>query len=147
MRVGDTSIYTSMYQKRTATETGSLTGQAVTTSTPGKPLERDQSATTLGSSLWLLQTEVFSSKAAAADAAEKDAIRTEFLELNEKSPAERVREDYLERHGLSEEDLAKMSDEERQTTEKEIQELIKRQLGFDDSSSAKPSAPAASEQG
>lgn len=47
-----------------------------------------------------------------------------FLEEAQKSPMERMREQILEELGLTEEDLAQMSPDERRATEDKIRELI-----------------------
>lgn len=146
MRIGDTGIYGSSYQKRQTADPGAAKAAPMDLASSGRSLERDQAASGLSSNLWLLQSGVFSTKAAAAEAADKGAVRAEFLELNEKTPAERIREDYLEKHGLTEEELAKMSDEERQKVESEIAELVKRQLGFDEKASAEQAANSGSVQ-
>lgn len=47
-----------------------------------------------------------------------------FLEEAQKSPMERMREQILEQLGITEEDLAQMSPEERRATEDQIRRLI-----------------------
>jgi len=54
----------------------------------------------------------------------KTSVRTAFLEIIHKSPAERMRDSFLKSHGLTEEDLANMSSTEREKIEDEIKRLI-----------------------
>ncbi|EHS53834.1 hypothetical protein PDO_3983 [Rhizobium sp. PDO1-076] len=135
MRIGESSIYSSSYSIQSKNNSGDANAQIrapLVTTSPSVGVEADTSAKGLSSNLWLLQTDVYYSKDAEKAAAGKEDLAAEFRELSEKSAAERIREDYLESHGLTEEDLAAMSDEERQAIEDDIQQLIKRQLGFDE---------------
>jgi hypothetical protein len=135
MRIGENSIYSSSYSIQSKSNSGDMSAQTrapLATTSPSVGVEAGTSAKGLSSNLWLLQTDVYYSKEAEETAARKDALKAEFRELNSQSPAERIREDYLESHGMTEEDLAALSDEERQAIEDEIQQLIKQQLGFDE---------------
>lgn len=51
-----------------------------------------------------------------------------FLAEAKKTPAERIRDDWLARHKMTEEDLQAMSPEKREAIEKEIAEELKRKL-------------------
>jgi len=52
-----------------------------------------------------------------------------FMKYQEMTPAEKLRASYLSSKGLTEEDVAAMTPEERTKLEKEIEESIKRQMG------------------
>lgn len=60
-----------------------------------------------------------------------DAVEN-FLAEAKKTPAQRIRDDWLARHKMSEEDLASMPAEKREAIEKEIAEELKRKLTGDD---------------
>ncbi|SMH59362.1 hypothetical protein [Azospirillum agricola] len=62
-------------------------------------------------------------KVSAADA---------FIKEAQKTPAQRIREELLARHKVSEEDLAAMDPEKRSAIEKEIAEELKRRLAGKD---------------
>lgn len=51
-----------------------------------------------------------------------------FLAEAKKTPAQRIREEWLARHKMSENDLRAMDDKKREAAEKEIAEEIKRRL-------------------
>jgi hypothetical protein len=62
---------------------------------------------------------------ADAEAATKPKTAEEqFLDYAQKSPAERMRDDILKSLGLTEDDLAKMSPEERAAVEEKIKKMI-----------------------
>lgn len=63
--------------------------------------------------------EVAASKTSAADA---------FLAEAKKTPAQRIRDDWLARHKMSEDDLKTMDSKKRESVEKDIAEEIKRKL-------------------
>lgn len=75
----------------------------------------------LASSLWTL--------AASQDSSLGPSPREEFLEWADMDPAERLRAQILQSMGISEEDLAAMSPEERAAAEADIREAIKEKLG------------------
>ncbi|WP_052709859.1 hypothetical protein [Azospirillum thiophilum] len=56
----------------------------------------------------------------------------DFLAEAKKTPAQRIRDDWLARHKMTEEDLASMPAEKREAIEKEIAEEMKRKLTGDD---------------
>lgn len=60
------------------------------------------------------------------------SVEDEFTELSKKTYAERIREQYLEEHGLTEEDLKAMSPEDREAVETEIREAILEAMGVND---------------
>lgn len=65
-----------------------------------------------------------------------DALAAEWSKWANMTPGEKIRAQYLEAKGLTEEDLAAMPADEREAIEKEIAELIKQQLaGIDDDGS------------
>lgn len=142
MRISDTGLYVPTYTNRSkpALERESITTPGSQT-TAQRTLERDQSASGLASNLWQLQTGVYSSKGAAEAAMKRDNLRAEFMEDSAKTPAERIRDQYLEDHGLTEEMLAEMPEEDRKAVEDEIAALIKRQYGIEE-----PADGEASEQ-
>lgn len=57
---------------------------------------------------------------------------SEFLELADKTFAERIRDQYLKDHGLSEEDVDAMSPEEREALETEIANAILEAMGVNE---------------
>lgn len=143
MRVSDTGLYLPTYSTRTKPTQGETSAYPMGSQTSAqRTLERDQSASGLASSLWQLQTGVYSSKEAAEAAMARDDLRAAFQEESAKTPAERVRERYLEEHGLTEETLTEMSEEDRKAVEEEIAALIKRQYGLEDAAPAEGSATA-----
>lgn len=144
MRVSETGLYLPTYSTRTKPTQEETSAYPVgsQTSAQQRPLERDQSASGLASSLWQLQSGVYSSKKAAEAAMKRDDLRAEFQEESAKTPAERIRDRYLEEHGLTEETLTEMSEEDRKAIEEEIAALVKRQYGLEDEASAEGSATA-----
>jgi hypothetical protein len=133
MRISDTGLYVPTYTTRSKPAQEQLpTTAAGSQTTAQRTLERDQSASGLASNLWQLQTGVYSSKDAAEAAMKRNDLRAEFLEESAKTPAERIRDLYLEEHGLTEEMLAEMPEEDRKAVEEEIAALIKRQYGMED---------------
>lgn len=134
MRISDTGLYVPTYTTRGKPAQEQLpTTTAGSQTTAQRTLERDQSASGLASNLWQLQTRVYSSRDAAEAAIKRGDLRAEFLEESAKTPAERIRDQYLEDHGLTEEMLAEMPEEDRKAVEEEIAVLIKRQYGLDES--------------
>ena len=67
--------------------------------------------------------------ASKALSTEESAAVTEFLRWANMTPAERIRAQYLEREGLSEDSLASLPEEERERIEMEIQQRIRDALG------------------
>jgi len=63
-----------------------------------------------------------------ASSPSKSAAVTEFLAFSQMSFADFVRMRYLEKHGLSEDDLKSMPSDQREAIQKEIAEDIKREL-------------------
>lgn len=57
------------------------------------------------------------------------SVADEFMELAKKTYAERIREQYLEEHDLTEEDLKAMSPEDRKAVEAEIRKAILEAMG------------------
>jgi hypothetical protein len=55
-----------------------------------------------------------------------------FLAEAKKTPAQRIREDWLARHKMSEDDLKTMDSKKRESVEKDIAEEIKRKLSGKD---------------
>ncbi|OLF79789.1 hypothetical protein AWH62_15570 [Maricaulis sp. W15] len=60
---------------------------------------------------------------------EESAAVSEFLRWANMTPAERIRAQYLEQEGLSEDSLAALPEEERERIEMEIQQRIRDALG------------------
>ena len=143
MRILDTGLYIPTYTTRSkpAQEQLSIPTPGSQT-TAQRMLERDQSASGLASNLWQLQTGVYSSKEAAEVAFKREDLRADFMEESTKTPAERIRDQYLEDHGLTEEMLAEMSEEDRKAVEDEIAALIKRQYGLEESTTEDSSTTA-----
>ncbi|MGL3605573.1 hypothetical protein ACSV9I_03560 [Rhizobium sp. G187] len=146
MRIGDNTIYSTTYNTPSRQSSAEPAPSTTTATASGKSIgvEADVSAKTLTSSLWILQTNVYYSKDAEKAAVAKDDLASEFSDMATKSLAERLREQYLESHGLTEEDVAALPDEERKTVEDDIQQFIKRQMGFDEDSAAEDTAAIAS---
>ncbi len=71
----------------------------------------------------------------ARQKAEKSAARadviSQFLDYSEMTFAERIRAAWLADHNLTEEQLAALPDDQRMAIEDEIEEAVKRQLGFE----------------
>ncbi|UJW73643.1 hypothetical protein [Rhizobium sp. SL42] len=138
MRIGENSIYSSSYavQTKKSSADAALPTAAPAATAPTVGVETDASAKSLSSNLWLLQTDIYYSKDAEKAAAGKDDLANEFRELSDMTVAEKIRQDYLESHGMTEEDLAALPEEERKAIEAEIEQAIKRQLGFDENADA-----------
>lgn len=136
MRIGENPYYMPTYAARekqaTAAAPGFAAGEASSTT---RAPERDQSATGLKTSLWQMQAGIYFDKDAEEVALTRDALRSEFQEESRKSLAERIRDQYLEDNGLTEEALAEMPKEDREAIEDEIAALIKRQYGLEDAAS------------
>lgn len=73
--------------------------------------------------LWRLQTEP------PAVGSTPQQLIEEFMQWSRMTPAEQIREDFLEARRLTEADLAAMSADERAAIENEIEEAIRRKLG------------------
>ena len=58
------------------------------------------------------------------------ALADEFLEFMKKSPIERLRDQYLKTHNLTEDQLKTMSPDQRQALEDDIPQYIKDQLNL-----------------
>ncbi|WP_159951157.1 hypothetical protein [Rhizobium sp. 18065] len=138
MRIGENSIYSNAYavQPKKSSADAALPASTSSATTSSVGVESDTSAKSLTSNLWLLQTDIYYSKDAETAAAGKDDLANQFRELSDKTAAERIRDDYLESHGMTEEDLAALPEEERKAIEAEIEQSIKRQLGFDENAGA-----------
>jgi hypothetical protein len=65
-------------------------------------------------------------------AASKTSAADAFLAEAKKTPAQRIRDDWLARHKMSEDDLKAMDSKKREAVEKEIAEEIKRTLSGKD---------------
>lgn len=74
----------------------------------------------------------------ARQKAEKSAARadvvSQFLDYSGMTVAERIRAAWLSDHDLTEEQLAALPDDQRKAIEDEIEEAVKRQLGFESES-------------
>ncbi|MEZ2128969.1 MULTISPECIES: hypothetical protein [unclassified Sinorhizobium] len=100
----------------------------------GAGLEPSTTPPSISSTMWALQS---AGDTTLGDDDEtksaNDALAAELSKWANMTPGEKIRAQYLEEHGLTEESLAEMSPEDREAIEKEIAELIKRQLtGVDD---------------
>ena len=106
-------------------DTGKDSQSFVPTVTPGKPpslgFEND---------LWLSSGHQQAASSASAD------LFAEFMEWSEMTPAERIRAEMLEERGLSEDDLAAMPDEARETVEEDIRRAIEQVLGISETTSS-----------
>lgn len=63
----------------------------------------------------------------AGPTTDTDAVGA-FLKESKKTPAERIRDDWLARHKMTEDDLKSMPSDKREAVEKEIAEELKRKL-------------------
>lgn len=63
----------------------------------------------------------------ATPTTDTDAVNA-FLKESKKTPAEQIRDDWLARHKMTEDDLKSMPPEKREAVEKEIAEELKRKL-------------------
>lgn len=103
----------------------------------GAGLEPSTTPPSISSTMWALQSAGDTTlgdddKTKSAN----DALAAELSKWANMTPGEKIRAQYLEDHGLTEESLAEMSPEDREAIEKEIAELIKQQLtGIDDDGS------------
>ncbi len=70
------------------------------------------------------ESDASTGKAAASKTSAADA----FLAEAKKTPAQRIRDDWLARHKMSEDDLKTMDSKKRESVEKDIAEEIKRKL-------------------
>lgn len=134
MRVGDNTIYSAFYKTpvRSNQEEQAPRSPVPPAAAPSTGVETDTSAKTLTSGLWLLQTDVYFSKDAEKAAITRNELTDEFSDLANKSLAERLRDEYLESHGLTEEEIAELPEEERKTVEQDIETFIKQRFGFEE---------------
>ncbi|WP_455186599.1 hypothetical protein [Azospirillum palustre] len=63
----------------------------------------------------------------AGPTTDTDAVNA-FLKESKKTPAERIRDDWLARHKMTEDELKSMPSDKREAVEKEIAEELKRKL-------------------
>ncbi|KQV32554.1 hypothetical protein ASC97_03010 [Rhizobium sp. Root1203] len=100
----------------------------------GAALEPSTTPPSISGTMWALQSSSLSVNGGDDSAkARYNAIVSEFTDLANMTPAERIRAQILERLGLTEDDLKGMAKEERQAIEKQIADEIKKQLtGVDD---------------
>lgn len=71
---------------------------------------------------------------------ERDALLDELSEWASMTLGEKIRAQFLEDRGLTEDDVAAMSTEEREALEAEIREAILRQNGIEETGNAKESS-------
>ncbi|THV25247.1 hypothetical protein [Peteryoungia ipomoeae] len=135
MRVGDNTIYSAFYKTpvRVNQEEQAARSSGPAAAGGSSSVEMDTSSKALNSSLWLLQTDVYYSKDAEKAALARNDLAAEFNDLANKSLAERLRDEYLEAHGLTEEEIAELPEEERMAVEQDIENFIKQRLGFEES--------------
>ncbi|WP_431321771.1 hypothetical protein [Rhizobium sp. YTU87027] len=107
----------------------------------GAALQPSSTPTSISSTMWALQSSGTATMDGTEDPskARHDAVISEFTDLADQPPAERMRSQILERLGLTEDDLKAMPPEEREAIEKQIADELKRQLTGDDGKD-KPSA-------
>ncbi|MDP9808835.1 hypothetical protein J2W42_001677 [Rhizobium tibeticum] len=110
----------------------------------GAALQPSSTPTSISSMMWALQSSGTVTMDGTEDPAKArhDAVVSEFTDLANKTPAERIRDQILQRLGLTEDDLKAMPPEEREAIEKQIADELKRQLTGDDDSKDKPSDDA-----
>ncbi|MBW6421178.1 hypothetical protein KX729_06960 [Rhizobium sp. XQZ8] len=87
----------------------------------------------LADALWSMESQGVEVDQPAGDTwlgdAPSTAIEDQFMDMSKKTLAERIRDQYLEAHGLSEDSLAAMSPEEREAVEAEIRKAILEAMG------------------
>jgi hypothetical protein len=87
----------------------------------------------LADALWSMESQGVEIDQPAGDTwlgeAPSTDIEDQFMDMSKKTLAERIRDQYLESHGLSEEDLAAMSPEDREAVEAEIRKAILEAMG------------------
>ena len=107
----------------------------------GAALQPSSTPTSISSTMWALQASGTVTMDGTEDPAKArhDAVVSEFTDLANKSPAERIRDSILKSLGITEDELASMPPEQREAIEKQIADELKRQLTGDDSKD-KPSA-------
>ncbi|EJL55848.1 hypothetical protein PMI09_02014 [Rhizobium sp. CF122] len=107
----------------------------------GTALQPSSTPTSISSTMWALQSSGTTSMDGTEDPAKArhEAVASEFTDLANMTPAERIRAQILERLGLTEDDLKAMPPEEREAIEKQISDELKRQLTGDDDSKEKSS--------
>ncbi|RDJ14376.1 hypothetical protein [Rhizobium grahamii] len=107
----------------------------------GAVLQPSSTPTSISSTMWALQASATVTMDGAEDPAKarRDAVVSEFTDLANKTPAERIRDSILKSLGITEDELASMPPEQREAIEKQIADELKRQLTGDDSKD-KPSA-------
>ncbi|MBZ9792871.1 hypothetical protein K9B32_22630 [Rhizobium sp. 3T7] len=112
----------------------------------GAALQPSSAPTSISSTMWALQSSGSVTMDGTEDPAKArhDAVVSEFTDLANQTPAERIRAQILERLGLTEDDLKAMPSEEREAIEKQISDELKRQLTGDGDSKDKPSAERSS---
>jgi hypothetical protein len=102
----------------------------------GTALEPSTTPLSISSTMWALQSSGSLSVSGVDDGsttARHNDVVSEFTNLANMTPAERIRAQILERLGLTEDDLKGMPKEEREAFEKQIADEIKEQLtGVDD---------------
>ncbi|EPE98958.1 hypothetical protein [Rhizobium grahamii] len=107
----------------------------------GAALQPSSTPTSISSTMWALQASATVTMDGTEDPAKArhDAVVSEFTDLANKTPAERIRDSILKSLGITEDELASMPPEQREAIEKQIADELKRQLTGDDSKD-KPSA-------
>ncbi|MBB3539814.1 MULTISPECIES: hypothetical protein [unclassified Rhizobium] len=107
----------------------------------GAALQPSSTPTSISSTMWALQASGTVTMDGTEDPAKArhDAVVSEFTDLANKTPAERIRDSILKSLGITEDELASMPPEQREAIEKQIADELKRQLTGDDSKD-KPSA-------
>lgn len=96
-------------------------------------------SSSLADLLWRSQSQAGDATtvdAGSGDASSSEDILEEFKKWASMTPAEKIRASFLQRHHLTEEQLAQMPPEERQKIEDEISREIKQQLGIDENAGA-----------
>ena len=100
----------------------------------GAALQPSSTPTSISSTMWALQASGTVTIDGTEDPAKAryDSVVSEFTELANQTPAERIRDQILQRLGLTEDDLKAMPPEQREAVEKQIADELKRQLTGED---------------
>jgi hypothetical protein len=144
--IGSTNPYLSLYAlpgKTAATAIPAAEGDSSFPAARAQAAETTPAAITvtapkLADALWALDS---GDKSGVAD--KNDALAAEFSEQAEMTVAERIRAQYLEDHEMSEETLASMSAEDRNSINAEITKLIEQALGLTQTRDAATPVPTA----
>ena len=144
------SIYSSLFQSKSSTDSDDSTpftlpgddseDQATASSTTTGSTGTGSVANSISSAFWSNQTtstdtssaDSTSSAVASTDTTDDTSaadLLSEFAKLANMTPAEKIRDQYLKAHNLTEEQFAQLSPDEQKAINDQIADEIKQQLG------------------